>query len=63
MTEEELYLFDTLGFLRVENVLDAETVAQAKKSADRIVNECEHLLDGKKGDGYCSDSRLRYSSV
>ena len=27
MTEEELYLFDTLGFLRVENVLDQDTLA------------------------------------
>ena len=52
MTEEELYLFDTLGFLRVESVLDEQTVAQAQKSADRIVNDHEHLIDGKKGDGY-----------
>ena len=49
MTEEELYLFDTLGFLKVENVLDAETLAQAQESADRIVNEHEHLIDGNKG--------------
>ncbi len=52
MTEEELYLFDTLGFLKVENVVDAETLAQAQESADRIVNEHEHLIDGNKGDGY-----------
>ena len=29
MSEEELYLFDTMGFLRVRNVLDKATVAQA----------------------------------
>ena len=28
MSEEELYLFDTMGFLRVRNVLDKATVAQ-----------------------------------
>ena len=29
MSDEELYLFDTMGFLRVRNVLDQETVALA----------------------------------
>ena len=29
MSDEELYLFDTMGFLRVRNVLDQETAALA----------------------------------
>ena len=52
MTEEELYLFDTLGFLRVENVLDQNTVAQAYESSQRIVRDYEHLIAGKKGGSY-----------
>lgn len=52
MTEEELYLFDTLGFLRVENVLDEETVAQAQRGAQKIVDDCGHLLEQPPGSGY-----------
>ena len=52
MTEEELYLFDTLGFLRVENVLDQDTVARAYESSQRIVRDYERLLDGPKGQSY-----------
>ena len=52
MTEEELYLFDTLGFLRVANVLDQDTLAQALESAKKIERDHEHLIAGKKGDSY-----------
>jgi ectoine hydroxylase-related dioxygenase (phytanoyl-CoA dioxygenase family) len=52
MTKEELYLFDTLGFLRVKNVLDPDTVAQAYESGQRIVRDYERLLDGPKGKSY-----------
>ena len=52
MTEDELYLFDTLGFLRVENVLDPDTVARAYASSQRIVRDCQRLLDGPKGASY-----------
>ena len=52
MTEEELYLFDTLGFLRVEKVLDQDTVARAYESSQRIVRDYERLLDGPKGASY-----------
>ena len=52
MTEEELYLFDTLGFLRVENALDQDTVARAFESSQRIMRDYEHLLDKPKGSGF-----------
>jgi hypothetical protein len=52
MTEEELYLFDTLGFLRVENVLDQDTLALAYESSQRIVRDYERLLEGQKGASY-----------
>jgi hypothetical protein len=52
MTEEELYLFDTLGFLRVENVLDPDTLARAYEGSQRIVRDYERLLDGPKGASY-----------
>ena len=52
MTEEELYLFDTLGFLRVEKVLDQDTVARAYESSQRIVRDYERLLDWPKGSSY-----------
>ena len=52
MTEEELYLFDTLGFLRVEKILDQDTVARAYESSQRIVRDYERLLDASKGSGF-----------
>lgn len=52
MTEEELYLFDTLGFLRVENALDQDTLAEAYESGMRIERDHEHLIAGKKGGSY-----------
>ena len=52
MTEEELYLFDTFGFLRVKNLLDPDTVARAYESSQRIVRDYERLLDGPKGKSY-----------
>ncbi len=52
MTEEELYLFDTLGFLKVENMLDPDTVAQAYESSQKIMRDCEHILEGTKGGSY-----------
>ena len=53
MTEEELYLFDTLGFLRVKDALDPDTVERAYEGSQRIVRDYEHLLlDGPKGKSY-----------
>ena len=51
MSDEELYLFDTMGFLRVRNVLDRATVAAALESSQRIVQggEHDHLLLREKG--------------
>jgi hypothetical protein len=65
MTEEELYLFDTLGFLKVENVLDQDTAAQAYESSQRIVRDYGRLLEGTKGSSYGDKYRnvLLYDKV
>ena len=38
MSDEELYMFDTMGFLRVRNMLDKATVSHALDSAMRIAD-------------------------
>ena len=51
MSDEELYLFDAMGFLRVRNVLDQATVVQALESASRITKsgDFDHILMRDKG--------------
>ncbi len=43
MTEEELYLFDTLGYLKVENAIDGDTLGLALESAERITRDQGHI--------------------
>ena len=53
MTDEELYLFDTLGYLKTENVLDRETVSAGLAAAQRIVDDHPELLEeAGYGDKY-----------
>jgi hypothetical protein len=50
MSDEELYMFDTMGCLRVRNMLDEETVARALESSRRIADGDPHgLLRGGGG--------------
>ena len=53
MTDEELYLFDTLGFLKVEDMIDKATTAKAFEATEKIVENCSHLYkDSGYGDKY-----------
>ena len=53
MTEEELYLFDTLGYLKVESVLDNETIAASLEASARIVKDHKDAFEpAGYGDKY-----------
>lgn len=53
MTDEELYFFDTFGYLKVEKVIDEVTTKKAFEASERIVNDYQSLYqDAVYGDKY-----------
>ena len=53
MTDEELYFFDTFGYLKVEQVIDEETTTKAFEASERIVRDFPQLYkDAVYGDKY-----------
>ena len=53
MTDEELYFFDTFGYLKIEQAIDEETVKEAFEASERVVKDHPELYqDAHYGDKY-----------
>lgn len=53
MTDEELYFFDTFGYLKVEQVIDKAAAKQAFDASQRVIKEHPELYaDAVYGDKY-----------
>ena len=53
MTDEELYFFDTFGYLKVEQVVDKPTIEKAFEASQRVIKEHPELYqDSGYGDKY-----------